>query len=95
MSNVIEELNIEVRTRRKKPYNKGAKIVIDPKLCKSCALCVFVCPTGVLEMVENKRNIYNYSAEAIAPEYCTLCQFCVYQCPDFAITIEEEKGGEK
>lgn len=95
MSNVIEELNLEIRTRRKKPYNKGAKIIINPKLCKSCALCVFVCPTGVLEMVENKRNIYNYSAEAIAPEYCTLCQFCVYQCPDFAIVVEKEEGGDK
>lgn len=95
MSNVIEELNLEIRTRRKKPYNKKAKIIIDPKLCKSCALCVFVCPTGVLEMVENKRNIYNYSAEAIAPEYCTLCQFCVYQCPDFAIVVEKEEGGDK
>ncbi len=91
MGNVIEELNIEVRKRRKKPYNKNVEIIINPDLCKSCALCVFVCPTGVLEMVENKKNIYNYSAEAVAPEYCTLCNFCVYQCPDFAIEIKERK----
>ncbi len=91
--NVIEELNEEVRKRRKKPYNKGAKILINTELCKSCALCALVCPTGVLEMVENKKNIYNYSAEAVKPEYCTLCNLCVYQCPDFAISIE--KGGGK
>ncbi len=94
MGNVIEELNLEIRKRRKKPYNKNAEIIINPELCKSCALCVFVCPTGVLEMVENKKNIYNYSAEAVAPEYCTLCNFCVYQCPDFAIEIKVKKEGK-
>ena len=90
MGRMEELLNENARKRRKKVFNKKVEIKIDPHLCKSCGLCVLVCPTGVLELVEDRENVYGYSARAVKPEYCTACRLCEVNCPDLAIRIVEE-----
>ena len=57
-----------------------AVIKIDAKLCKGCAVCVELCPTGALVMKDFKAAIKD-------AELCTGCTSCELRCPDFAIEI--------
>lgn len=50
--------------------------------CKSCNICVRVCPEYVLALDEEGIVV------ATSPDLCTGCQLCQILCPDFAITIE-------
>jgi len=61
---------------------KKAVIKIKKEWCKSCDICVELCPKKVLEF----RGRY---PEAVRPEDCNLCLECELHCPDFAITVEE------
>ncbi|MCJ8502640.1 4Fe-4S dicluster domain-containing protein [Desulfatitalea alkaliphila] len=62
---------------------------IDAQRCKGCALCVAVCPKGVLEMSVH-LNLNGYSPVVRAhPEKCVYCALCCTMCPDVALTIRE------
>ncbi len=63
-------------------------VYIDPELCKSCALCVGLCPKKVFEIshLVNRKG-YNY-AVAARPEDCIRCRKCEKMCPDLAIYVE-------
>ncbi|MHA2297333.1 MAG: 4Fe-4S dicluster domain-containing protein [Candidatus Hodarchaeales archaeon] len=67
---------------------KNYKIIIDESRCKSCSLCVEICPKDVLALSTDhfSENGYNPS-RAIAPEKCIACYKCENTCPDFAIYI--------
>jgi len=56
-----------------------------PEWCKGCAICVQFCPTGVLEMKDQKAVVAH-------PEKCVRCYLCARRCPDFAIGIEDKEG---
>jgi electron transfer flavoprotein alpha subunit len=58
-------------------------IKIDPEKCISCAVCVNICPFGVLEIKENKIFVH---------DGCNLCGACSEECPSNAIVIEEPKN---
>lgn len=79
------------------------KPVIDPKLCKGCNICVYICPKkcyskgavisqmGYFEAVaDSTEKCYNHNREGKL-----LCELCVLSCPDQAISwhqeIEEER----
>jgi len=66
-----------------KKVPRKAIIKIKNEWCKSCGICVELCPKGVLEMQDG------YPV-AVRPEDCTLCLDCEIRCPDFAITVEQE-----
>lgn len=57
------------------------KLEINPAWCKSCDICVKLCPERCLAL----------DAEQIAylknPEACTGCHICEWLCPDFAISV--------
>lgn len=59
------------------------KLVINPKWCKGCGICVEFCPKKVLELKHEKVRIAN-------AEDCILCGLCELRCPDYAIYIEKE-----
>lgn len=66
----------------------GTKIIIKKDWCKSCGICISMCPKEVLEEDEYGK------AYAAYPENCTGCMICELHCPDFAITIEKEEKNE-
>ncbi len=64
-------------------------IYIDKDLCKSCKLCIRICPKNVYELSGNvNKKGYEYMAAA-RPEDCIQCKLCEKFCPDFAIFVEK------
>jgi 2-oxoglutarate ferredoxin oxidoreductase subunit delta len=66
------------------------RIVITPRYCKGCEICVRLCPRSVLE-------IKSFKAHAARVEDCIDCMQCELRCPDFAIEIHNsgKKGSSE
>lgn len=54
--------------------------VIEPGLCAQCGLCVAICPTHAIRLVESRTD-YDWSVTSAAPEQCTHCGLCYDVCP--------------
>ena len=64
-----------------------AKLEISRESCKSCELCVSVCPKKVLEIGgEINKKGYRYVVDA-HPEACIACCMCAQVCPDCVIEV--------
>ena len=63
-------------------------VYIDTNLCKSCQICISVCPKNVFALSGqvNKKG-YNYVQE-VNQEDCIACKSCERSCPDLAIYVE-------
>ena len=61
------------------PYN--VRLEITEHWCKSCDICVKLCPERCLRL--NEERI----VELAQPEKCTGCRLCELLCPDFAIRV--------
>lgn len=57
------------------------RLEITPEWCKSCDICVKMCPERCLRL--NAERI----VELAAPDKCTGCRLCEWLCPDFAIRV--------
>ncbi len=57
------------------------RLEITPEWCKSCDICVKLCPERCLRL--NSERI----AELAEPDRCTGCRLCEWLCPDFAIRV--------
>lgn len=62
------------------------EIEITRDWCKSCDICVRVCPEYCLALDEEDIVV------AVKPELCTGCRLCEVLCPDFAITIHPREA---
>ena len=60
---------------------EGQKAVIDESLCTGCGICVDVCPTKALEMVDGL-------AKLVRPGDCDGRGECVEACPVQCITLQ-------
>ncbi len=60
---------------------REVKLEITEAWCKSCDICVKMCPERCLALDE--RQI----VELVNPEACTGCRVCEWLCPDFAIAV--------
>ena len=58
-----------------------ARLEIIAEWCKSCDICVKLCPERCLAL--NAERI----AELAQPDKCTGCRLCEWLCPDFAIRV--------
>lgn len=56
-------------------------VKIDTTRCTGCGACLYVCPVGVLEIVDMKCRVN---------EGCISCGKCINACSFFAIILEEE-----
>ncbi|MFP4547744.1 MAG: ferredoxin family protein [Fidelibacterota bacterium] len=68
--------------------NKKFKVEVKQDWCKSCEICVEICPKNVFEM----DNFYSTPKKA---EDCIGCLQCEKLCPDFAITVTPLKDEAK
>jgi len=66
------------------------KIVVDTEKCKGCEVCIPVCPTNVIEMVD-EVNGKGYHFMQQVREECTGCTNCAVVCPDGVITVYRVK----
>jgi len=66
-------------------------VVVSKEYCKSCGLCINICPAKVLA-VSREINLLGYNpVEVVNPENCRECGFCYLVCPDAALTVEVNK----
>ncbi|MGE0201100.1 MAG: 4Fe-4S dicluster domain-containing protein [Candidatus Melainabacteria bacterium] len=74
---------------RKKPL---PEIVVKEAMCTGCEICVKVCPTSVLHMIEAPQKVEGALAAVEDLNKCTTCMLCELNCPHFAIFVEPGKG---
>lgn len=61
---------------------------IDENICKSCGLCVSVCPKKIIKIDGGKLNSKGYNPAVCENEsLCISCAFCAVMCPDVAIEV--------
>ena len=68
-----------IRVPANVPYS--VRLEITPEWCKSCDICVKLCPERCLRLNEERV------VELAQPEKCTGCRLCELLCPDFAIRV--------
>lgn len=66
-----------------------AKVTFDKDRCKGCALCVGVCPKGIVALSDELNAKGYHPAQVTDPEKCIGCAFCATMCPDCVITVEK------
>ena len=59
---------------------------INDDRCTGCDACVAVCPTNVLDLVDNKSRVLRF-------QDCIQCEACMWACPTEALVMFKE-GGE-
>ena len=64
-----------------------AKVVVLSEYCKSCGLCVAICPRKVLVIGDKPNKKGYFAAVAAAGTKCTACTLCGLVCPDVAIEV--------
>lgn len=65
---------------------KKFKVELFRKMCKSCQLCMFICPKEVFGVNERGQVV------VLNDEPCIGCLQCYNVCPDFA--LEVTKNGD-
>lgn len=58
------------------------KAVVDKKKCEGCQMCISVCPTDSIRIVDGKAEI---------DDTCIACGACVSVCPNEAIELKMTK----
>ncbi len=77
-------LRFDAAISREKSWVGGAvdvKLEIERAWCKSCDICVKLCPERCLGL-DGEQIAYLKN-----PEACTGCHVCEWLCPDFAISV--------
>ena len=72
---------------RKVATDKDIVVIIDRDLCKGCDICVKVCKTGALELVDAPDKWEGSVVQIKEIDLCNYCRLCEVQCPDFAIRV--------
>src|SRR5690349_1073355 len=58
---------------------------INDDRCTGCDACVAVCPTNVLDLVDNKSRVLRFAD-------CIQCEACMFACPTEALVMFPEGG---
>lgn len=67
----------------------AGKIIINTERCKSCGLCIAVCPKNSIAISKksNKNGLFPVQAKNVD---CTGCAMCAIVCPDAVIEIIQD-----
>ena len=68
---------------------RRGKVTVEPRMCKSCGICIEFCPRKVLVAEEPLMK-----AKVADPDKCNACSLCELYCPDWAISVEEIPEGD-
>ena len=66
------------------------KVKIEPNVCKSCELCIAICPKKVLKLSEEINDKGVHPAVCFNEDGCISCAFCAMTCPEIAIEVSKE-----
>ena len=66
-------------------------VIIDPKYCKGCLLCLDACKFGCLELSGKTNDAGFKYVRFIDGSNCKGCLSCRTVCPDVAITVYKEQ----
>ncbi|MDF2557702.1 MAG: 2-oxoacid:ferredoxin oxidoreductase subunit delta [Bacillales bacterium] len=63
------------------------RVIFSKDYCKSCGLCVRVCPTNVI-FIGKDLNTLGYRAATVEnQDGCISCGKCAQICPDLVISV--------
>ena len=88
----IPELRIMAMASKKElvkqaiQVSPSTRLVVTVSWCKSCGICMKLCPRQVLGTEEVTKKVL-----LIAPEMCNGCGLCELACPDYVFTIEDSE----
>ncbi len=83
---VIASSKNKRKTAAKAPASAQPRILvhsINDDRCVGCDACVAVCPTNVLDLVDNKSRVLRF-------EDCIQCEACMWACPTEALVMHLE-----
>jgi 2-oxoglutarate ferredoxin oxidoreductase subunit delta len=65
------------------------RVVFREDHCKSCELCIGVCPKKIIRLREslNKQGYHPAYVTDEGQEMCISCALCARMCPDAAIEV--------
>ena len=69
------------------PVAQKGKVEFKEELCKSCGLCVEVCPVHILALSDGINSNGYHPAYCIDMDKCIACKACSTICPDIVITV--------
>lgn len=64
-----------------------AKVVVLSEYCKSCGLCINICPKKVLAVGDKPNTKGYYVVVPAQPDQCIGCGLCCTVCPDMALEL--------
>ncbi len=64
-----------------------AKVEVLEKFCKSCGLCIEVCPKGILAIGDKTNEKGYFTVVCTDQDECIGCSLCAKMCPDVAIEV--------
>lgn len=64
-----------------------AKVEVLEKFCKSCGLCIEVCPKKILAIGDKTNEKGYFTVVCTDQEKCIGCTLCAKMCPDVAIEV--------
>lgn len=63
------------------------RVIFNEEICKSCGLCVQVCPTNVIFLSDYLNGKGYRPAAVVDQEHCISCAKCAQICPDAVISV--------
>jgi len=64
------------------------RVVFNEDKCKSCELCVSVCPKKIIKKVSDRVNKLGFRPVAVEEQdKCTSCTLCARMCPHVVIEV--------
>lgn len=67
------------------------RVTFQEDYCKSCSLCVNVCPTEIIFLADQLNGKGYRPATVTDQESCISCMKCAQICPDSVITVYRPK----